>query len=1089
MSRFAVALVRLAASPVAPASDAHLLRTFVAAQGEDAFAELVRRHGPMVLAVCRRALSDAHDAEDAFQAVFLVLARKAGTVRGTNVAAWLYGVAVRTARGVRVMRDRRRKHERASGGFQPPDTARIADHDTAAVIDEELAKLPDCYRDAVVLCELRGLSRKQAAAELGVPEGTLSSRLAAAKRKLAGRLAARGLAGAALVAALAPAVVSAALLESTALAVRGAAGGVANAAASAVLKGMLFDQLKAVVLSAAVCLTAVCGGLAMTGTPSDAPPGKAASPAPAPAPRPVEDPAAPLVKQLGSADFAEREAAQKDLRKLGLKAEGALKAGLKSDDPEIRARCAKLLAEVRKDALDALVKGFDPAADNPSDHPVWKRFVAIAGDSRASRELFARIIANKKWIQTLDNAEANPTAAGHVYRVGIAEMFRDFDKDPAKSPQWPCDRPEEVAYLLLLGSYPDNNPPAKLTGDEICPTSLRNTDFLGRGIIHGEGQITHANGLSLGLDGKIRFFNAPEIVGAVGTDRVFAKLFAAWFVRRDPSSEVVPRGFRIVSGQRVPEILPFARRIAANDFEPKRDVPPIATIAALELVAQDGTRADLPLFERHFGDKTNVAAVDKPRADAIDYHRPAPLKDTTQLRDVALGLALLLHGENPEDFGFVVRKDTFIKQKDGRYAIPWSTQLHLGFDSEATRTAAFKKAKAWLVEQKPKAEPPAAPKPDPAPAKLVEQLGSADFAEREAAQKQLKELGSKARGALEAGLKSENAEVVKRCRELLEHLARAEFDTKHWARFAKVIGDDKASRALFERIRSQRRNVELLNAVVADPKAAGKLYHDRWAELNDEAHIPNGVGGYQIVAAPLADAGGWMYLGTFPGAEGAFHTSNSIVFLPDEQNPRDPLMKALKDDTISVPLRKLIGAWTAARIDYSGRELGFQLALKFDIKEVLPAARETVAAKVKDDPYPGNTARNVGRAMLLLGKLGSKDDLPLLESRAASEDVCAVSLIDPQPEPGKPRILLPRWPKDGRDATAQLRDVSAAMRLHLIGADPDAFRFYWHYPWETDRKPVKPEDRFYLYSIGFIRNTDRVAAHKKAKEWLDKQKK
>ena len=224
MSRFAVALVRLAAAPVAPASDAHLLRTFVAAQGEDAFAELVRRHGPMVLAVCRRARSDAHDAEDAFQAVFLVLARKAGTVRGTNVAAWLYGVAVRTARGVRVMRDRRRKHERASGGFQPPDTARMADHDTAAVIDEELAKLPDCYRDAVVLCELRGVSRKQAAAELGVPEGTLSSRLAAAKRKLAGRLAARGLAGAALVAALVPAVVSAALLESTALAVRGAAG-------------------------------------------------------------------------------------------------------------------------------------------------------------------------------------------------------------------------------------------------------------------------------------------------------------------------------------------------------------------------------------------------------------------------------------------------------------------------------------------------------------------------------------------------------------------------------------------------------------------------------------------------------------------------------------------------------------------------------------------------------------------------------------------------------------------------------------------------------------------------------------------------
>ena len=139
---------------------------------------------------------------------------------------------------------------------------------------------------------------------------------------------------------------------------------------------------------------------------------------------------------------------------------------------------------------------------------------------------------------------------------------------------------------------------------------------------------------------------------------------------------------------------------------------PQATIAALEMVARHGTRADLPLFERHFGDETNVATVDKPRTDgARDYYRPAPLTETTQLRDVALGLALLLHGASPEDFGFVVRKDTF-KQKDGRYTIPWSTQLHLGFDSEASRTAAFKKAKAWLAEQKPKIERPAAPKPD-----------------------------------------------------------------------------------------------------------------------------------------------------------------------------------------------------------------------------------------------------------------------------------------------------------------------------------------------------------------------------------------
>jgi hypothetical protein len=156
--------------------------------------------------------------------------------------------------------------------------------------------------------------------------------------------------------------------------------------------------------------------------------------------------------------------------------------------------------------------------------------------------------------------------------------------------------------------------------------------------------------------------------------------------------------------QRVPEILPLARRYAANDFKPKREVLPNATIAALELVAQLGTRADLPLFERHFGDETKVATEREER-----HFLPLPPPNTTQLRDVALGLAVLLHGGNPEDLGFFVRKDAF-KKKAGRYEIPWYSHFQLGFPSEASRTATFKKAKAWLVEQKPKVDPPAAQK-------------------------------------------------------------------------------------------------------------------------------------------------------------------------------------------------------------------------------------------------------------------------------------------------------------------------------------------------------------------------------------------
>src|SRR5262249_44343549 len=156
------------------------------------------------------------------------------------------------------------------------------------------------------------------------------------------------------------------------------------------------------VLATVVLVAGVCGGLAMTGSP-DAPPGKAV--VVAPAPRPVEDPAPALVKQLGSVDFAEREAAQTTLRELGSKAEPAIRAGLKSQNPEIRARCVKLLTDIRKDALDDLIRNFDPAGDKQPNHPVWLRFKTTVGDTRASRELFAQFVARSRLaaIQADDN--------------------------------------------------------------------------------------------------------------------------------------------------------------------------------------------------------------------------------------------------------------------------------------------------------------------------------------------------------------------------------------------------------------------------------------------------------------------------------------------------------------------------------------------------------------------------------------------------------------------------------------------------------------------------------------------------------------
>src|SRR5262245_43983356 len=137
MPRSAVSLARMLHAPDPAPADAPLLRAFEATRSDGAFEELVRRHGPMVLATCRRVLGNPDDAEDAFQAVFLVLARKANTVRG-NLAGWLYAVSVRTARGVRIMRQRRRKHETRASARSEPAVLPESDHDLAAVLDEEL---------------------------------------------------------------------------------------------------------------------------------------------------------------------------------------------------------------------------------------------------------------------------------------------------------------------------------------------------------------------------------------------------------------------------------------------------------------------------------------------------------------------------------------------------------------------------------------------------------------------------------------------------------------------------------------------------------------------------------------------------------------------------------------------------------------------------------------------------------------------------------------------------------------------------------------------------------------------------------------
>ena len=180
-----------AAAGGAGLTDGQLLEELISRRDEAALAALVRRHGPMVWGVCRRVLRNHHDAEDAFQATFLVLVRKAASITPREmVANWLYGVAHQTALKARATAAEEGLRERQVTEMpEPAVTEQDLWNDLQPLLDQELSRLPDKYRVAIVLCDLEGKTRKEAARQLGVPEGTLAARLAQGRGLLAKRLA------------------------------------------------------------------------------------------------------------------------------------------------------------------------------------------------------------------------------------------------------------------------------------------------------------------------------------------------------------------------------------------------------------------------------------------------------------------------------------------------------------------------------------------------------------------------------------------------------------------------------------------------------------------------------------------------------------------------------------------------------------------------------------------------------------------------------------------------------------------------------------------------------------------------------------
>ncbi len=191
--RILLSVLRTVSHAGSDLDDAALLNQFLLDRDPAAFEAVVTRHGPMVLRLCQRLLADAHDAEDAFQATFLVFLRKAASIRPASaLAAWLHRVAYHVALGSRAARRRRR--EGAAPDLPAPDPrpdplSELTAREVLQILDEEVQRLPTVYRSPVVLCCLEGLSQEEAARQLGWTSGSVKGRLERGRKRLRQRLA------------------------------------------------------------------------------------------------------------------------------------------------------------------------------------------------------------------------------------------------------------------------------------------------------------------------------------------------------------------------------------------------------------------------------------------------------------------------------------------------------------------------------------------------------------------------------------------------------------------------------------------------------------------------------------------------------------------------------------------------------------------------------------------------------------------------------------------------------------------------------------------------------------------------------------
>jgi RNA polymerase sigma factor (sigma-70 family) len=648
-------------------TDEQLLEDYLSRRDESAFAALVRRHGPMVWGVCRRVLCNHHDAEDAFQATFLVFVRRAASIASRELLVnWLYGVAHQTALKARATAAKRKGRERQVMEMpEPAVTQPDPWRDLQPVLDEELSRLPDKYRGVLVLCDLEGKTRKEVAGQLGCPEGTVASRLARARIMLAKRLTGRGVvfSGGSVVAALsvgsasasAPPALVASTIKAASLLAAGQTAGVVSAKVAALTEGMVramfLAKLKAVTCALALTVLVGLGGVALVPGSGHMPAaGAATAPQEVGAAKPVPE-AQKLVRQLGSPSFAKRQMAEKALANMGARAAASVRAGMGDADPEVAKRCSAIWprlwqTEIARPDAERLA-GFA--------HPLWVRFRKVAGDDARSRTLFAEMVSDVNRFRRLEAVEADPKKAAAAYAADLkqrAEALERGYREAAKAaenrtgdfgPASGIPTRAEFVTLLFLGTYPAT------ARDE----SARDT---------------HNNVFALGL--------------ATGKSPAFRRLYAAWLrTRTDP--QPIEIGLSQALYHNLPEVVPLAAAHAAN-----ARLAPKARGFALLVVGLYGTPADLPLLKKAFAD-ARVFHTTKYTSEA-GKERPIEV----QVGDTAVGSALWIYGQRAADFGFP------FAAKYKNHPETLAKYYLLGFCDNDTRQAVHKKAAAWLDKHK-----------------------------------------------------------------------------------------------------------------------------------------------------------------------------------------------------------------------------------------------------------------------------------------------------------------------------------------------------------------------------------------------------